>query len=234
MGALQASWWQEHGAAHDGGPRAQQAGKLETRALFAGSQGGTVTPAGGHPTFRLNRRGNGSPTICRLRPVEGSNVVGQDQDISGWEAPGTVNAPTGFRTCRRSDRQRLRRELSAAGRKRHRFRHYGAHDGWQVAGAAQSSYAIPLTTFTPTIDQLTFIWRAIILAVVGAVILARCGRRLHHRIRVHELYRQSKPLCEDPVRSFQGLRARDAGCGFSQRADRASLSSGEDSQGAHR
>jgi hypothetical protein len=40
-----------------------------------------------HPTFRLNRRGNGSPTICRLRPVEGSNVVGQDQDISGWEAP---------------------------------------------------------------------------------------------------------------------------------------------------
>ena len=41
-----------------------------------------------HPTFRLNRRGNGSPTICRLRPVEGSNVVGQDQDISGWEAPG--------------------------------------------------------------------------------------------------------------------------------------------------
>ena len=48
-----------------------------------------------HPTFRLNRRGNGSPTICRLRPVEGSNVVGQDQDISGWEAPGTVNAPTG-------------------------------------------------------------------------------------------------------------------------------------------
>src|SRR5262249_56650911 len=46
--ALQASWWQEHGAAHDGGPRAQQAGKLETRALFAGSQGGTVAPAGGN------------------------------------------------------------------------------------------------------------------------------------------------------------------------------------------
>src|SRR5437660_12874818 len=43
--ALQASWWQEHGAAHAGGPRAQQAGKLETRALFAGSQGGTVARA---------------------------------------------------------------------------------------------------------------------------------------------------------------------------------------------
>ena len=46
--ALQASWWQEHGAAHAGGPRAQQAGKLETRTLFAGSQGGTVAPAGGN------------------------------------------------------------------------------------------------------------------------------------------------------------------------------------------
>ena len=46
--ALQVSWWQEHGAAHAGGPRAQQAGKLETRALFAGSQGGTVAPAGGN------------------------------------------------------------------------------------------------------------------------------------------------------------------------------------------
>src|SRR5262249_1512167 len=46
--ALQTSWWQELGAAHDGGPRAQQAGKLETWALFAGSQGGTVAPAGGN------------------------------------------------------------------------------------------------------------------------------------------------------------------------------------------
>ncbi len=41
-----------------------------------------------------------SPTICRLRPVEGSDVVGQDQDISGWEAPGTVNTPTGGRVLR--------------------------------------------------------------------------------------------------------------------------------------
>src|SRR5260370_39689442 len=31
-----------------GGPRAQQAGKLETRALFAGSQGGTVARAAGN------------------------------------------------------------------------------------------------------------------------------------------------------------------------------------------
>src|SRR6478672_7202544 len=46
--ALQASRWQEHGAAHAGGPRAQQAGKLETRALFAGSQGGTVAPPSGN------------------------------------------------------------------------------------------------------------------------------------------------------------------------------------------
>ena len=35
--ALQVSWWQEHGAAHAGGSRAQQARKLETRALFAGN-----------------------------------------------------------------------------------------------------------------------------------------------------------------------------------------------------
>src|SRR5262249_58419217 len=37
-----------HGAAYAGGPRAQQAGKLETRALFAGSQGGTVARPSGN------------------------------------------------------------------------------------------------------------------------------------------------------------------------------------------
>src|SRR5260370_7230791 len=46
--AMQGSWRQEQGAAHAGGPRAQQAGKLETRALFAGSQGGTVAPPSGN------------------------------------------------------------------------------------------------------------------------------------------------------------------------------------------
>ncbi len=45
---VQGSRWQEHGAAHARGPRAQQAGKLETRALFAGSQGETVARAGGN------------------------------------------------------------------------------------------------------------------------------------------------------------------------------------------
>jgi hypothetical protein len=54
--ALQASWWQEHGAAHDGGPRAQQASKLETRALFAGSQGGTVARPGGNTCAPLSAR----------------------------------------------------------------------------------------------------------------------------------------------------------------------------------
>src|SRR6266480_6558371 len=52
----EAMWWQEHGAAHDGGPRAQQAGKLETRALFAGSQGGTVARAGGNTCGPLSAR----------------------------------------------------------------------------------------------------------------------------------------------------------------------------------
>src|SRR6266700_7395442 len=46
--AMQGSWRQEYGAADAGGPRAQQAGKLETRALFAGSQGGTVAPPSGN------------------------------------------------------------------------------------------------------------------------------------------------------------------------------------------
>src|SRR5438034_7248128 len=46
--AMQGSWRQEYGAAHAGGPRTQQAGKLETRALFAGSQGGTVAPPSGN------------------------------------------------------------------------------------------------------------------------------------------------------------------------------------------
>src|SRR5215510_3669795 len=62
---LQVSWWQEHGAAHAGGPRAQQAGKLETRALFAGSQGGTVAPTGGNtcgpPSARLDLKAPAVP-----------------------------------------------------------------------------------------------------------------------------------------------------------------------------
>jgi hypothetical protein len=45
---VQGSCRQEYWAADAGGPRAQQASKLETRALFAGSQGGTVAPAGGN------------------------------------------------------------------------------------------------------------------------------------------------------------------------------------------
>jgi hypothetical protein len=47
-GPVQGSRRQEYWAGHARGPRAQQAGKLETRALFAASQGGTVAPAGGN------------------------------------------------------------------------------------------------------------------------------------------------------------------------------------------
>src|SRR2546430_16990864 len=65
--AVQASRWQEHGAAHAGGPRAQQTGKLETRALFAGSQGGTVAPAGGNTcaprSARLDLKGPFGPAV---------------------------------------------------------------------------------------------------------------------------------------------------------------------------
>jgi hypothetical protein len=48
-----------------------------------------------HPTFRLNRRENGSPTICRLMPVLGSNVVGSGHfglgsPRNGYRAQGRV------------------------------------------------------------------------------------------------------------------------------------------------
>src|SRR5262245_10866832 len=65
--ALQASWWQEHGAAHAGGPSAQQAGKLETRALFAGSQGGTVARTGGNACGPLSTRLDLRPRRSRGR-----------------------------------------------------------------------------------------------------------------------------------------------------------------------
>src|SRR5947207_3576 len=64
--AMQGSWRQEYGAAHAGGPKAQQAGKLETRALFAGSQGGTVAPAGGNACApRSVRLGLRPPAVPR-------------------------------------------------------------------------------------------------------------------------------------------------------------------------
>jgi hypothetical protein len=49
--------------------------------------------------------------------------------------------PHHFREHCRSGRQRLRRELSAAGRKRHRIRSVRADDRWQMAGAAQGDCA---------------------------------------------------------------------------------------------
>jgi hypothetical protein len=53
---MQASRRQEHGPADAGGSRAQQAGKLEARALFAGSQGGAVARAGGNACGPLSAR----------------------------------------------------------------------------------------------------------------------------------------------------------------------------------
>jgi len=47
--------------------RAQQAGKLETRALFAGSQGGTLAPAGGNAcaprSVRLDLKAPAAPRV---------------------------------------------------------------------------------------------------------------------------------------------------------------------------
>src|SRR5207237_195781 len=77
--ALQASWWQEHGAADAGGPRAQQAGKLETWALFAGSQGGTVAPAGGNTcaprSVQLDLSAPAVPRRARAQEVHHSSLT---------------------------------------------------------------------------------------------------------------------------------------------------------------
>jgi hypothetical protein len=60
-----------HGAAHAGGPRAQQAGKLETRPLFARSEGGTIAPPGGNScaprAVRLDLRPPSSRGRCEAR-----------------------------------------------------------------------------------------------------------------------------------------------------------------------
>src|SRR5262245_38391356 len=70
---VQGSRWQEHGAAHAGGPRAQQASKLETRALFAGSQGGMVAPAGG----------NTCDSLCARLDLRAPAVLRSDTDHTG-------------------------------------------------------------------------------------------------------------------------------------------------------
>src|SRR5262245_55755147 len=87
-------------------------------------------------------------------------------------------------------------------------------------------------TFPRISDSSSTSRTRLVLAAISAWATRRT-RRLHHRVRIHELHRQSEPLWEDPLRSFQGLRARDPGCGFSQRTDRTSLDSGADRQGIH-
>src|SRR5262249_16852600 len=86
--ALQVSWWQEHGAAHAGGARAQQAGKLETRALFAGSQGGTVAPAGSNTcaprAVRLDLRSDMDRTGPPVSPDRPHRSQWQGRDQADW------------------------------------------------------------------------------------------------------------------------------------------------------
>jgi hypothetical protein len=70
---VQGSRRQEYWAAHARGSRAQQAGKLETRAFFAGSQGGTVAPAGSNTyaprpvRLDLRPRGPARPDVALAR-----------------------------------------------------------------------------------------------------------------------------------------------------------------------
>src|SRR5205823_10739777 len=65
---------EEYWAAHARGSRAQQVGKLETRALFAGSQGRTVAPAGGTTC---------APRSVRLDLVGAPAVLRSDMDRTG-------------------------------------------------------------------------------------------------------------------------------------------------------
>ena len=58
--SMQSSRRQEYRAANAGGPRAQQASELETRALFAGSQGGTTRAFSIPPSCTLSAR-----SMCR-------------------------------------------------------------------------------------------------------------------------------------------------------------------------
>jgi hypothetical protein len=67
----------EYWAAHAGGPRAQQAGKLETRALFAASQGGTVARAGSNTcaprSVRLDLIACGPPSGWCINPFKAAD-----------------------------------------------------------------------------------------------------------------------------------------------------------------
>src|SRR5436190_24161514 len=87
--ALQASWWQEHGAAHARGPRAQQAGKLETWALLAGSQGGTVARAGGNTCAPLSVRLD----LREALPVHPETAVSWHSGFRGGAHAGPKTTP---------------------------------------------------------------------------------------------------------------------------------------------
>src|SRR5262245_50015400 len=108
--ALQASWWQEHGPAHAGGPRAQHASKLETRALFAGSQGGTVAPAGGNTcaprSVRLDLK---APAVPRSDTEHTGPSISPDRLASMPMARSRrPSARRGFRVRMRSHRRALK------------------------------------------------------------------------------------------------------------------------------
>src|SRR5262249_55701306 len=81
-----------------GGPSAQQAGKLETRALFAGSQGGTVARTGGNAC---------GPLSTRL-DLKAPAVPRPDTDHSGPSiSPDRLTSMTMARSPRSSARRRV-------------------------------------------------------------------------------------------------------------------------------
>ena len=68
-------------------------------------------------------------------------ILSQQHTHHRRAAATNAHHPHRFRDRCRSGRQRLRRELRAARRQRHRFHLYGADDGRQVAGTAQGDCA---------------------------------------------------------------------------------------------
>jgi hypothetical protein len=104
---VQGSRRQEYWAADARGPRAQQAGKLETWALFAGSQGGTVAPAGGNTCAprspRLDLKAPVVPRLIRSTPDHLSRRT--DWHRCQWQGRRGLPSPLpGFvvRGCRRA------------------------------------------------------------------------------------------------------------------------------------
>src|SRR5262249_12241995 len=82
------------------------------------------------------------------------------------------------------NRQRLRRELCTAGRKRHRFRYYVARNGWQMARAAQGGCpddANVTLLFNPATATYFEYWLTPFKAAAGSFAVEAIAAPVHDR-----------------------------------------------------